>query len=104
MKEFGFADWAFPTGVILGTVELHNIEDYGNGVYAWLLRNIRKLKTPVPCKGKLNFFEVKLPENAIPTCPDCKIEFTTEKFHCEKCKEDFIPVGKKNYEVKKNAI
>jgi hypothetical protein len=30
--------------------------DYSSGRYGWALRNLRKLKEPVPCKGKQGFF------------------------------------------------
>lgn len=58
MEEYGFADWKFPTGVILGKAELYDVVDYENGIYAYVLENIVKFKKPIPMKGQLGFFEV----------------------------------------------
>ena len=35
--------------------------DYSEGRFAWLTRNVRRLKTPIPVTGKQGFFN--LPEN-----------------------------------------
>ena len=58
MKEYGFNKAAFHYGVLLGTIELYNTEDYGNGVKAFLLRNPIKFGGLIPYKGQLSFFDV----------------------------------------------
>ena len=45
-------------GVILGSVELYDIEEYGNGVFAFLLRQPLKYFIPIHQKGKLGFFDI----------------------------------------------
>lgn len=36
----------------------HRFGDYSPGRYAWLLGNVRRLATPVPCKGALGLWDV----------------------------------------------
>jgi len=61
-----------PFGSALGVVELYDIQIMTNKheekacckVYpkakAWFIRNIRKFSEPIPIKGRLGIFEVKL--------------------------------------------
>ena len=76
MKELKFK--ILPTGCIVGQADLVDVKEYNNIAswnkdvnkhcaplktwtkkrYGYILKNIKKLK-PIPCKGKLNFFEVK---------------------------------------------
>ena len=58
IKEYGFKKEAFKYGVILGSVELYDIEEYGNGVFAFLLRQPLKYFIPIHQKGKLGFFDI----------------------------------------------
>jgi hypothetical protein len=37
-----------------------------DGAYSWLLRNIRQINPPLPVKGKLGIYNLKLPENTDP--------------------------------------
>lgn len=37
--------------------------DYSDGRFAWLFKNIRRIKEPFPVKGSQGFFNVELPEN-----------------------------------------
>jgi hypothetical protein len=66
-----------PMGYALGTVEVYDIVRMNrnhekdamcklyDGAYAWLLRNIRQFKKPIPIKGQLNIFQIELPFNEI---------------------------------------
>ena len=56
MEEYGFKKEAFKYGFILGSVELYDVKDYGNGVFAFLLRQPLRYLTPLPQKGRLGFF------------------------------------------------
>lgn len=70
------------TGVIVGRAEIYGVKVYkskkeiqsdydkhwaGNGFfdnrYGFLLKNPRELRIPIPYKGRLGFFEVKLAKN-----------------------------------------
>ena len=56
-----------PSGCVVAVVELYDIvrdsrsEWAREGEYHWLLRGVRELSVPVPCKGRLMLF--KLPED-----------------------------------------
>ncbi len=55
----------YPAGVIIGTVELvqcvsHSESPWFVGPYGFLLRDPRLLKTPIPAKGKLGFWDYDL--------------------------------------------
>jgi hypothetical protein len=67
-------DKSLPRGVALCIVELFDCRPLqpgdcsaGGGIaydptqFAWLLRNVRPLKTPFPVKGSLSWFTVELP-------------------------------------------
>lgn len=60
MEKYGFNKNAFDYGVLLGTVVLYDVKTYSNGIKAFLLKNPIKYKNPIPFKGKLNFFDVKI--------------------------------------------
>ncbi len=60
MEEYGFKKTAFTYGVILGTVELYDTEDYGNGIKGLLLRSPTKLSRPIEYKGQLSFFDIPI--------------------------------------------
>ena len=74
MQRFGFTD--LPKGCIVGKVILTNVKRYATseefdkdqdkhlaseewGTYGFILKNAKKL-TPIPCKGKLNFWNIDL--------------------------------------------
>ena len=74
MKKFGFNE--LPCGFIVGKVTLANVKKYNNeiehnkdnnlhlassawGNYGFVLEKPERIK-PIPYKGQLNFFEVKL--------------------------------------------
>ena len=58
MVNYGFNRTMFSYGVILGTIELYDTENYGNGIKAFLLRKPIKLDLPIEYKGQLNFFDI----------------------------------------------
>ena len=58
MNEYGINDWFFLYGMILGSAELYDVEDYGNGTKAFLLRNIKEYYKPINYKGQLSFFNI----------------------------------------------
>lgn len=35
--------------------------DYSPGRFLWLVSNIKKLETPIPCRGRQGLFEVEIP-------------------------------------------
>lgn len=65
-RLLGCSTTDLPRGVILGTVELYDIGDAGteeknkwaSGPICWLLRNPRKLVTPIPYRGQQGLFDV----------------------------------------------
>ncbi len=77
MKSFGFS--SLPTGCIVGEAELVDVKKYNNdeehnadkdkhlasqvwGNYGFILKNPKRL-SPIPCKGKLGFWDYNLPSN-----------------------------------------
>lgn len=58
MNEFGFDKDQFSYGYLRGIVELYDTLDCGNGRYAWLLKDVTLLSSPILYKGKLSFFRV----------------------------------------------
>lgn len=72
-----------PTGVIVGKAEIFGVKKYETNSelkkdynhhfaknvqskrYGFLLKNQKAFRIPIPCKGKLGFFEVRLPKNKI---------------------------------------
>ena len=72
-------DADLPVGVIVGRAEVYDVRRYeteqemmadsgrhmagapGKYRYGFILRNARRLRIPVPCKGSLGFFEADLP-------------------------------------------
>ncbi|MDE1830143.1 MAG: ASCH domain-containing protein [Thaumarchaeota archaeon] len=78
-KKMGIEAQSLRTGVIIGRVEIYNVKKYKNQAeikydydkhfavkeyldhkYGFLLRNPKELRVPIPYKGSLGFFEVKL--------------------------------------------
>lgn len=72
-KLWGYTPADLPLGAIIGVARLsscmrtehfmeppHDLEygDFSPGRWAWRLEDVRKLKTPVPCKGLQGFFRV----------------------------------------------
>jgi len=73
MNEFGFKN--LPRQMIIGKAELIDVKEYKNKEefdkdydkhfaktfvrYGFLLKNASRIK-PIPCKGQLNFFDVKI--------------------------------------------
>jgi hypothetical protein len=71
-EEFGIKNPT--TGALIGKAELVDVKEYKNEQefkedynkhfaknfvkYGYILKNIKRIK-PIPCKGRLNFFEVK---------------------------------------------
>lgn len=72
------------TGAIIGKVEIINVKKYNSKSeiksdfkkhlastdfldrkYGFVLKNPKPFRIPVPCKGKLGFFDVKLPKTKI---------------------------------------
>ena len=70
------------TGAIIGKIEIFDVKKYEtayelkqdkrfhlasknfhNRKYGFILKNPKKFRTPIPYKGKLNFFDVKLPKS-----------------------------------------
>jgi len=58
MEEYGFNKTALSNGVLLGVVELYDVEIYKNEIKAFLLRNPIEFKEPIQYIGQLGFFEV----------------------------------------------
>jgi len=78
-KRFRIKEEDLRTGVIIGKAEIYDVKvyktleelksdykkhfadkEYFHHKYGFLLRNAQPLKVPIPHKGKLGFFEVKL--------------------------------------------
>ena len=78
-KKLGIDTEKLRTGVIIGRVEIYDVKAYGSSSeiksdydkhfagkefldhkYGFLLRNPKELRVPIPYKGSLGFFEVKL--------------------------------------------
>ncbi len=74
------------TGAIIGKVEIIDVKKYNsksevkadfkkhlastdffNRRYGFVLKNPKSFRIPIPCKGKLGFFDVKLPKISIKT-------------------------------------
>lgn len=57
------------TGAVVGTVVITDCEAFeyeGEGTrYAWLLAEPRRLVRPLPCKGKVGFFYVDVPDDLL---------------------------------------
>ncbi len=70
----------FVTGALVGMAEVFGVKKYRTGAevrgdyrshlasgafcnarYGFMLRNARMLRVPIPCKGRLGFFEAALP-------------------------------------------
>ena len=83
------------TGAIIGKAELVSVKKYENeselkldskkhlalnnkldNKYGFILQNPKQLKVPIPCKGKLNFFEV---EANLPNTNEIKIDLFEEE-------------------------
>jgi predicted transcriptional regulator len=83
------------TGAIIGKAELVSVKKYENeselkldskkhlalnnksdSKYGFILQNPKQLKVPIPCKGKLNFFEV---EAKLPNTNEIKIDLFEEE-------------------------
>lgn len=58
MDEWGLNDWQFICGCIIGLVKIYDVEDYGNGMFAWKTNFPIQLGNPIPCKGMLGFWDV----------------------------------------------
>ena len=58
MKQYGFNKTALSNGVLLGTIELYDVELYENGIKAFLLRNPMEFNKSIPYIGQLGFFEI----------------------------------------------
>lgn len=72
-SEQRFAQDSFPTGVILGTVEIVDCvssheSPWFVGYFGFVVRNPVAFKTPIPCRGALNFWEV--PARLLPDMRD----------------------------------
>jgi len=78
-KNMGINETEIRTGVILGRVEIYDVKKYSSiselkkdykkhfgseeflrHKYGFLLRNPKELNIPIPYKGRLGFFDVKL--------------------------------------------
>ncbi len=90
-KTIGIFPWKFPRGQIIATCTLHDIvcytpqkfingygkhlcppgKYYQHGLYGWVLTDIKKLDTPIPCKGQLGLWEL--------CCNNCKFHRGCEK-------------------------
>ncbi len=74
----------FVTGAIVGKAELYNIKKYNslkeikmdqkyhlasknlqNKKFGFILKNAKPFRIPIPWKGQLGFFDVKLPKNIV---------------------------------------
>ncbi len=77
-------DKKFVTGAIIGKAELYSVKKYnstnqikkdkkfhfasmelGKKNYGFMLKNAKPFRVPIPCKGKLGFFDVQLPKSKI---------------------------------------
>lgn len=78
-KRLGIDETTFRTGVIIGKAEIYDVKVY-NSVseseadykkhfateeflyhkYGFLLKKQQELKIPIPCKGRLGFFEIRI--------------------------------------------
>ncbi len=78
-KKIGIDETKLRTGVIIGKAEIYDVKTYGSIAelkidyqkhfaseeflhhkYGFLLRNPKELRVPIPYKGSLGFFNVKL--------------------------------------------
>ena len=74
----------FTTGAIIGKAELVDVKKYDllkeikmdqkkhfsvknfqNRTYGFILKNAKPFRIPIPCKGKLRFFDIELPKMKI---------------------------------------
>lgn len=72
------------TGAIVGKIEIIDVKKYDSSEqvrkdqkfhlasknfqdrkYGFVLKNPKQFRMPIPCKGKLNFFEVRLPKSKL---------------------------------------
>lgn len=77
-------DKKFVTGAIIGKAELYSVKKYNSTnqikkdkkfhfasmelekkIYGFMLKNAKPFRVPIPCKGKLGFFDVQLPKSKI---------------------------------------
>lgn len=47
-----------PRGVLVGLVDVHEVIDYGNRDFAWIVRDPVRFKTPIPFTGKVGLMSV----------------------------------------------
>lgn len=85
------------TGVIIGKVEIYDVKrynsskelkddsdkhltskDYFDHRYGFLLKNPQPLRIPIPCKGSLGFFDVKL--QSVPSKNEIKSDLFEEEY------------------------
>jgi len=52
-------------GAVIGVVDVTGCIEPGGGGYAWLLENPRRLREPIPMKGRLGLFPVEIPDELI---------------------------------------
>ena len=74
----------FATGAIIGKAEIYDVKNYSSikeikadqkfhfaskdhfdKKYGFLLKNAKALRVPIPCKGKLGFFDVNVPKTNV---------------------------------------
>ena len=86
------------TGAIVGKAEIFDVKEYKtklevkkdsnkhfasknfhNKKYGFLLKNAKQFRIPIPYKGQLGFFEVKLPKTKIKTS-ELKTEIIDEEY------------------------
>ncbi|MCH8833703.1 MAG: ASCH domain-containing protein [Thaumarchaeota archaeon] len=86
------------TRAIIGKVEIYNVKKYNSKSefkndykkhlapknffdrkYGFLLKNAKAFRIPITCKGKLGFFDVKLPKTKIKT-KDLKADIIDEEY------------------------
>ncbi len=86
------------TGAIIGKVEIYNVKKYNSKSevkndykkhlasknffdrkYGFLLKNAKTFRIPISCKGKLGFFDVKVPKTKIKT-KDLKADIIDEEY------------------------
>ena len=79
-KRLGFST-SMTTGAIIGKAEIYDVKKYKTKTevkndskfhfaskdhfdrkYGFMLKNAKALRVPIPCKGKLGFFEVNIPK------------------------------------------
>lgn len=58
MFEWGLNPEKFKNGFILGSVEIYDDEDLGNGIHAWKVKDAEILKEPIPASGMLSFWNI----------------------------------------------